>query len=176
MADRVPPANLRQGTRTTRAGTSIAGVRRNLFQSQLTRRPTSGDAPRQGAGTTSAAGTVSSSDSAGSMRLDVDVLSDSSEIVIRDQNGEFEIGNPPTPPLDDIDDEPVLDGAQENERERHKLAEAVRHHQVNHTCMPAQPEGNYGKPVFETEVDNESRSARGTQGQLEGKGGCAGRR
>ncbi|KAI2623437.1 hypothetical protein GGS21DRAFT_534076 [Xylaria nigripes] len=141
MADRPPPSNLRPGTRTKRAASGIAAVRRNLFQSHLTRRQTSTEATaRPGASAPSTTGTAASTNSAETVRLDVEVLSDSSEIVIRDQNGEFEIGNPPTPPLKDMDDEPALDGAQENERERQKLAEAVRHHQVNHTCMPAQPE------------------------------------
>ncbi|KAI1438742.1 hypothetical protein GGR50DRAFT_299028 [Xylaria sp. CBS 124048] len=140
MADRAPPPNLRPGNRTTRATANIAGVRRNLFQSHLTRRPTSTESTRPGASTASTTGTAQSSSSVETLGIDIEVLSDSSEIVIRDQNGEFEVGNPPTPPLDDLDDEVVLDGAQENERERHKLAEAVRHHQINRTCMPAQPE------------------------------------
>jgi hypothetical protein len=47
------------------------------------------------------------------------VHSDSSDIVIRDKNGEFEIGDPPTPPLDDPDDEGALDDIQENQRKHH---------------------------------------------------------
>lgn len=58
----------------------------------------------------------SSTNSAETLRLDLDVLSETSDIVIRDQNGEFEIEDPPTPPLDDPDDEAALDDAQENER------------------------------------------------------------
>ena len=52
----------------------------------------------------------------------------SSEIVVRDRNGEFEVGNPPTPPFDDGADEGPgggaggLDEAQENEREHPSLA------------------------------------------------------
>lgn len=76
-----------------------AGVRRNLFQSQLTRRPT-----------------PSSSNSAETLRLDVDVLSDTSEIVVRDQHGEIELGDPPTPILEDPEEVPV-DDRQENESE-----------------------------------------------------------
>ncbi len=171
MADRAPPPNLRPGaTRITRAVTSATGVRRNLFQSQLTRRPTPTETARPGGGGGGVNNTsMTTSSSAETLRLDVDVLSESSEIVIRDQNGEFEIEDPPTPPLDDPDDEVALDDAQENERthcppharpfltvleenhvlmmtsmrtgERQKLAEAVRHHQINHTRMPVQPEG-----------------------------------
>ncbi|TGJ86511.1 hypothetical protein E0Z10_g2221 [Xylaria hypoxylon] len=143
MADRAPLPSLRAGAhRITRAATTTAAVRRNLFQSQLTRRPTPTETTRPGAGdiANTSMTTSSSTNSAETLRLDVDVLSESSEIVIRDKNGEFEIEDPPTPPLDDPDDEVALDDAQENERERQKLAEAVRHHQVNHTRMPAQPE------------------------------------
>lgn len=58
--------------------TTTAGVRRNLFQSQLTRRPTPSSA----------------STSTETLRLDscVDVLSDSDEIVIRDKQDELEAG------------------------------------------------------------------------------------
>ncbi|KAI0122882.1 hypothetical protein BJ170DRAFT_687593 [Xylariales sp. AK1849] len=98
------------------------GVRRNLFQSQLTRRPT-----------------PTSSTSAETLRLDVEVLSDTSEIVIRDKNGEFEVGDWPPPPMDEPEEQ-ALDEVLENERERHKLAEAVKHHQISHDRTPAQPE------------------------------------
>ncbi|KAI0427425.1 hypothetical protein F5Y09DRAFT_316207, partial [Xylaria sp. FL1042] len=166
MADRAPLPTLRPGAnRVTRAATSATGVRRNLFQSQLTRRPTSTETTRPGGGAGAGAGgsgggvnnnnnnnnnnnhnnnnntSMTTSSSAETLRLDVDVLSETSEIVIRDQNGEFEIEDPPTPPLDDPDDEVALDDAQENERERRRLAEAVRHHQINHTRMPVPPEG-----------------------------------
>ncbi|KAI4598874.1 hypothetical protein KJ359_002288 [Pestalotiopsis sp. 9143b] len=107
---------------TSMATTAANGgnVRRNLFQSQLTRRPTP----------------VSSSNSAETLRLDVDVLSDTSEIVMRDKNGDFKLDDPPTPPMDDASDEGAVDEERENERERRKLAEIVRHHQK----APAQPE------------------------------------
>ncbi|KAI8952441.1 hypothetical protein F4801DRAFT_218465 [Xylaria longipes] len=148
MADRAPPQNLRPGaSRLTRAATSTAGVRRNLFQSNLTRRPTPTENSRSaggGGGTTSTAPTTttatnsSSSNSVDMLRFESDVLSESSEIVIRDKNGEFEVGDPPTPPLDDPDEEAALDDAQENERERQKLAAAVRQHQM--TRLPVHPE------------------------------------
>jgi len=122
MADRAPPAHIRPGTnRVTRAATSTTGVRRNLFQSHLSRRPTPTGSTGTGTGTgggTITAAPSSSSTSAETLRLDVDVLSDSSDIVIRDQNGEFEMGDPPTPPLDNPDDEAALDDVQENQRKR----------------------------------------------------------
>ncbi|KAI0490896.1 hypothetical protein F4859DRAFT_26864 [Xylaria cf. heliscus] len=145
MADRAPPPNLRPGaSRLTRAATSTAGVRRNLFQSHLTRRPTPTEGTRSnGGGTTTTTTTTtttnsSSSNSVDMLRFESDVLSESSEIVIRDKNGEFEVGDPPTPPLDDPDEEAALDDAQENERERQKLADVVRHHQM--TRMSVHPE------------------------------------
>lgn len=82
---------------TSRSRPPVTGVRRNLFQSQLTRRPTS-----------------NSSNSTETLRLDVDVLSDTSEIVVRDKHGEVELGDPPTPVFEDEDDAP-LDDRQENE-------------------------------------------------------------
>ncbi|KAI5862784.1 hypothetical protein GGS23DRAFT_66631 [Durotheca rogersii] len=162
MADR-PPPHLRpssNSSRATRANT--AGVRRNLFQSQLTRRPTptptgapvSGSHAHPSSSASSASsshhhnhhrrhnsGTNSNHSAADTLRLgDVDVLSDSDDIVIRDRNGDFQVGDPPTPPLDDPDEAAALDDAQENARERQKLAEAVKHHQINHNRAPAQPE------------------------------------
>lgn len=79
------------------------------------------------------------STSAEPMRLDADVLSESSEIVVRDKNGEFEVEDPPTPPMDEPDDDAALDDSQENEKERQRLAEAVRILQM-HTHVPAQQE------------------------------------
>ncbi|KAK8038144.1 hypothetical protein PG994_014911 [Apiospora phragmitis] len=99
-----------------------SAVRRNLFQSQPTRRPTS-----------------TSSTSAETLRMDADTASNTSDIVIRDEHGDFEVGDPPTPPMDEPEAE-ALDDIQENERERQKLAEVVKHHQINHNRAPAQPE------------------------------------
>jgi hypothetical protein len=63
------------------------GVRRNLFHHQLSRRPT----------------TSSTSTSAETLRLDSaeNEDMDNSDIVIRDKNGEFEIGDPPMQSLDE---------------------------------------------------------------------------
>ncbi|KAM5342537.1 hypothetical protein ACJ41O_013503 [Fusarium nematophilum] len=124
MADRPRAATNGGGVSRSRNGaSSAAGVRRNLFQSQLTRRPTAG----------------SSSTSAETLHLDVDVLSDTSEIVVRDKHGEIELGDPPTPVLEDEDELP-LDHRQESEKERQRLAEAVKHHQINRSTVPDQPE------------------------------------
>lgn len=120
MADR-SRTTTNGGVSRSRNGTS-ASVRRNLFQSQLTRRPT-----------------ASSSASTETLHLDVDVLSDTSEIVVRDKHGEIELGDPPTPVLEDEDEVP-LDHRQESEKERQRLAEAVKHHQINQSTVPEQPE------------------------------------
>ncbi|KAH6892188.1 hypothetical protein B0T10DRAFT_287783 [Thelonectria olida] len=106
----------------TRTRNTTSSVRRNLFQSQLTRRPT-----------------ASSSASAETLHLDVDVLSDTSEIVVRDKHGEIELGDPPTPILDE-DDELPMAHRQETEKERQRLAEAVKHHRIHHSSVPDQPE------------------------------------
>lgn len=65
----------------------------------------------------------------------------SSDIVVRDKNGEVELDEPPTLVVDDPD-EIALDMRQENEKERQRLADAVKHHQniVNQNSVPAQPE------------------------------------
>lgn len=78
----IPSASSR--ARPAGPASGIAGVRRNLFQSQLTRRPT-----------------PTSSNSAETLRLDVEVLSDSDEIVVRDKHGEIDLGDPPTPVFDE---------------------------------------------------------------------------
>lgn len=126
MAER-HPSQLRAGgrgiDRTRGAGMPSSSVRRNLFQSQLTRRPT-----------------TSSSTSAETLRLDADVPSESEDIVVRDKNGEVELGDPPTPPMDAPGEE-GHDVGHEHEKERQRLAEAVKQHQIDQNSLPAQPEG-----------------------------------
>ncbi|KAK3685953.1 hypothetical protein B0T22DRAFT_235764 [Podospora appendiculata] len=113
-----------------RGGVTGSSVRRNLFQSQLTRRPTAGSSSTSGAPETTTT----------TLRLDADAHSDSSsDIVIRDKNGEVELGDPPTPPIDEPD-EVALDARHENERERERLAEAVKQHQIDQNSMPVQPD------------------------------------
>ncbi|KAK0727901.1 hypothetical protein B0T26DRAFT_637144 [Lasiosphaeria miniovina] len=139
MAERhgaAPSRPLGAGISKARSGgVTASSVRRNLFQSQLTRRPTAG-------------GSTSSSTSAETLRLDADgqpphqhESSSSADIVIRDRNGEIELGDPPTPPLDDPDEVVALDTRQENEKERQRLSEAVKQHQIDQNSVPAQPEG-----------------------------------
>lgn len=77
------------------------GVRRNLFHHQLSRRPT----------------TSSTSTSTETVRLDIEHESDTSDIVIRDKNGEFEIGDPPMQSLDE-QEEGGNDDAQEDQSKK----------------------------------------------------------
>lgn len=62
-----------------------SGVRRNLFHQHLSRRPTS----------------VSASTSTETLRLDAEPEMDTSDIVVRDKNGDFDVGDALIPPLDD---------------------------------------------------------------------------
>ncbi|KAK2775627.1 upf0220 domain protein [Colletotrichum kahawae] len=128
-------------------GAPRRAVRRNLFQG-LTRRPTGTTAANSNAppGMASTAPTSSSGNSAETLRLDVDVLSDGSaapqgpvEIVVRDEHGEIELGELPTLVFDEAD-EAALDDREESKKERQRLAEAVKQHQVNHTAVREQPE------------------------------------
>lgn len=176
MADHPPPLARTAAARPANSHTASSGIRRNLFQSRLTRRPT-----------------PTSSNSGESLRLDAEMMSDSSDIVVRDKNGEFEIGDPPTPPLDEPEDE-ALDDVQEHERtparcvttgllqdadtatgERHKLAEVVKHHQISHSRSPAEPEGTkkHMTAVSQCVADRTRvyRSHGRPAGQHEGTGG-----
>jgi hypothetical protein len=75
-----------------------AGVRRNIFQQHISRRPT----------------TSSTSTSAETLRLDLGTESETSDIVIRDKNGDYEVGDPPIP-LADEQEEPAHQEALEDE-------------------------------------------------------------
>ncbi|KAG6011390.1 hypothetical protein E4U54_008102 [Claviceps lovelessii] len=115
------PRNQAPSNGITRPRIAAAANRPNLFRSQLTRRPT-----------------ASSSNSSDTVRLDVEVLPDSSDIVVRNQQGEIELGDPPTPVFEETDEQ--AEDKHEREKERQRLAEAVKHHGVNHGAMPNQPE------------------------------------
>ncbi|PSS10594.1 hypothetical protein M430DRAFT_21949 [Amorphotheca resinae ATCC 22711] len=98
------------------------GVRRNLFHQHLSRRPT----------------TSSTSTSAETLRLDNEHDLGTSDIVIRDKNGDFDIGDPPMQSLDEPEEGGQVD-AQEDEKERQRLAEAVKHHQRDRNRAPSEP-------------------------------------
>ncbi|ROW15399.1 hypothetical protein VPNG_02413 [Cytospora leucostoma] len=137
------------------SATGTGGVRRNLFQSQLTRRPTGTagggndvreplmptetgmvlgrlDGGKRGAGAAAGGGLLVGV-------MDVDDDDGSADIVVRDKNGDVELDEPPALVVDDPE-EIALDMRQENEKERQRLADAVKHHQINQNSVPAQPE------------------------------------
>ena len=83
---------------STSSHSRSTGVRRNLFHQHLSRRPT----------------TSSTSTSAETLRLDSEQGSETADIVIRDKNGDFDIGDPPMPPLDEAEEGGHIE-AQEDE-------------------------------------------------------------
>jgi len=99
---------------------SLTGVRRNLFHQHLSRRPT----------------TSSTSTSAETLRLDNEQESETSDIVVRDRNGDFEIADPP---MTSEQEEGDHDEAQEDEKERRRLAHAVKDHQREKRRTPSEP-------------------------------------
>jgi len=90
----------RQATSSSSTSRST-GVRRNLFHQHLSRRPT----------------TSSTSTSAETLRLDTEHESETSDIVIRDKNGDFEIGDELLQVVDDEQEERGQGDAQEDESE-----------------------------------------------------------
>lgn len=112
MSDRTRGAAALNGTRTTRSS-GLANVpsgggssnntssKTSLFRSHFIRRP---NAP-------------STDPAAESVRLDAEVTprAEASDLVVRDQHGEVEIGNPPTPVVDDEEELQALEYQQENE-------------------------------------------------------------
>lgn len=75
----------RRTTTTSSSSNRGTGVRRNLFHQHLQRRPT----------------TSSASTSSETLRLDGEGEAESPAIVIRDKNGNFEIGDVPVQPFDE---------------------------------------------------------------------------
>lgn len=130
------------------SSTSHYSVRRNLFQSQLTRRPTAPAAgpPACPADALHLDADAQIKDHSRSFQLPLESPSQE-DIVVRDKNGEIQLGDPPTPPIDDTEELMALDARHENERERQRLAEAVKQHQIgqNSVVVPAQPEGKSGR-------------------------------
>ncbi|EKD14888.1 uncharacterized protein L3040_003896 [Drepanopeziza brunnea f. sp. 'multigermtubi'] len=112
----------RRQAKSSSSTTRAQGVRRNLFQQHLSRRPT----------------TSSTSTSSETLRLDIEPDSDSSDIVIRDKNGDFEIEDPSIQPFDGPEEGGQID-PQEDEKERERLADAVKHHQRNRNRAPSEP-------------------------------------
>lgn len=86
-----------------RGSASLSTVRRNLFQNTQNAKGARRPAP-------------ASSGSSEPLQFDADLPgSDSSEIVVRDSHGEIELGDPPTPDMEDREELPG-DNRQESER------------------------------------------------------------
>ncbi|ROV92914.1 hypothetical protein VSDG_06412 [Cytospora chrysosperma] len=109
------PANTNNNNINNNNNNNNVGIRRNLFQSQLTRRPTGA-----GPGETGLGRLDGQCGGLGGMEVEEDE-SASSDIVVRDKNGDVELDEPPALVAFDPD-EIVLDMRQENE----KLLEAVK--------------------------------------------------
>ncbi|RKF57900.1 putative upf0220 domain protein [Erysiphe neolycopersici] len=105
------------------------GVRRSLFHQQLSRRPTT----KRGASTCME-----------NQKVDNDnkpELDDSSEIVIRDDNGEIQVGAVVTSsPMQSFDDEDVgQHEAREEEKDRQRLVDAIKNIQRDRDREPGEP-------------------------------------
>ncbi|KAL7936738.1 hypothetical protein V8C35DRAFT_240607 [Trichoderma chlorosporum] len=114
------------GLAATSSGSGANGSKTSLFRSHFIRRPNAASSDPEG------------------VRPDAEMLqqqqSETAELVVRDQHGEVEIGNPPTPVVDDEEELQALEYQQENEREKQRLAEAIRHYQISHSSMADQPD------------------------------------
>lgn len=97
---------------------TASSVRRNLFRSQLTRRPTPASS---GSEETLRLGSAEPQPEEETLSAS---SSSSSEIVVRDKNGDVELGNPPTPSTEEPD-EVALDA--QHERESKKRSAAREH-------------------------------------------------
>ncbi|PNP54966.1 hypothetical protein THARTR1_04655 [Trichoderma harzianum] len=131
MNERTRSAASNGSSRTTRSSglatassSSANGSKTSLFRSHFIRRPNAAAADPEG------------------VRQDGETQqqSEAAELVVRDQHGEVEIGNPPTPVVDDEEELQALEYQQENEREKQRLAEAIRHYQISHSSMADQPD------------------------------------
>lgn len=101
-------------SRTTRSAglaaassSSANGSKTSLFRSHFIRRPNAAAADAEG------------------VRQDGETTqqqSEAAELVVRDQHGEVEIGNPPTPVVDDEEELQALEYQQENESEEPPIA------------------------------------------------------
>ncbi|QYT05700.1 hypothetical protein H0G86_012584 [Trichoderma simmonsii] len=122
------------GLAAASSSNSANGSKTSLFRSHFIRRPNA----------------ATSADPEGVVRQDGETQQQqqqqqqqseaAAELVVRDQHGEVEIGNPPTPVVDDEEELQALEYQQENEREKQRLAEAIRHYQISHSSMADQPD------------------------------------
>ncbi|KAL2176353.1 uncharacterized protein P884DRAFT_300651 [Thermothelomyces heterothallicus CBS 202.75] len=127
------------GVSKARSGVpSSSSVRRNLFPSQLTRRPTAlSPAPED---LHSDEDGLKGAQRHGQYQPQPETPFSQDEIVARDHNGEVELGDPPTPLIDDPEDMEAIEARHEKEIEKQRLAEAVKQHRIGQHNMPAQQE------------------------------------
>ena len=97
---------------------SVGNVRRNLFHHQLSRRPTNTSISTSGS------------------TLQESIYDDSSDIVMRDRNGNYQVQVPLLPPVDD-------EQAQEEEAnaEREKLDARLLEMYKDRSLQPSEPAG-----------------------------------
>ncbi|KAL2197646.1 hypothetical protein P885DRAFT_77330 [Corynascus similis CBS 632.67] len=118
---------------------SSSSVRRNLFQNQVTRRPTALSPASDDLHSDEVA--YKNSQRHGQFQTRPETSFPEDDIVVRDHNGEIELGDPPTPIIDDSEDMEAIEARHENELEKQRLAEAVKQHRIGQHSVPAQPEG-----------------------------------
>ncbi|KAK4168061.1 hypothetical protein QBC43DRAFT_310766 [Cladorrhinum sp. PSN259] len=141
-------------------------VRRNLFQSQLTRRPTAGSSTSEETVRLDPQSHSSYSQSHSQSQLhhqhqhqqqqqrrhrspgsDLPPLlspsssSEEADILVRTKDGEIELNDPPTPPIEDPDELEAISEQLEVEREKQRLSDAVRQYQVDRNSVPMDSEG-----------------------------------
>ncbi|KAL1839474.1 hypothetical protein VTJ49DRAFT_1483 [Mycothermus thermophilus] len=147
MADRHTSSRAHpSGASRSRSGIpSTQSVRRNLFPSHLTRRqPAVSPPPEESSHFDTGLPKEqhqhhpggSHHRHNGSFRT-----SSPSDIVVRDHNGEIELGDPPSPIVDEAEDAEAAEARHEFEMERQRLAEALRQHRMGQHGVPAHPEG-----------------------------------
>ncbi|KAL7823340.1 hypothetical protein V8C26DRAFT_116304 [Trichoderma gracile] len=123
-------AGLATASSSTSSTPANNGNKTSLFRNHFMKRPNAA------AATTPA----SSAQEPENMRMDVDMQRQqrretSSDLVVRDKNGEPEVANPPVLVVDDEDELQALEMQEENEREKQRLAEAIRLYRMSHSGM-----------------------------------------
>ncbi|KAL6854191.1 hypothetical protein J3F83DRAFT_489435 [Trichoderma novae-zelandiae] len=124
------------------------GSKTSLFRNHFMKRPNNNASAAAAAAAAAAAITTpASANDPESMRMDVEMqhqqqqrCDTSSDLVVRDKNGDAEVGNPPPLVVDDEDELQALEIQLENEREKKRLTEALRLYRINHSSIAHQPD------------------------------------
>ncbi|KKP01330.1 hypothetical protein THAR02_06572 [Trichoderma harzianum] len=123
------------GLAAASSSNSANGSKTSLFRSHFIRRPNAAASAADPEGVVRQDGETTRQQQQQQQQSEA-----AAELVVRDQHGEVEIGNPPTPVVDDEEELQALEYQQENEREKQRLAEAIRHYQISHSSMADQPD------------------------------------